>query len=121
MTEKTYKRKITEACRGVGTYKSEFDFVIADLARILEQRDKVWEQFTVKEKSRLVTSQKDKNGKTVKTKNPTLAIWFELNSQALERWKELGLTPAALKKLNSAAMENKKESALMTLFREAER
>lgn len=121
MTEKTYKTRIKEACQGVGTYKPEFDFVIGDLSRILEQRDKVWEQFNEKEKGQLTTTHTDKNGKTNKVKNPTFALWLELNTQALERWKELGLTPSALRKLNAAAMENKKESALMSLFKEVER
>ena len=45
-------------------------------------------------------------------KNPLLATWNELNTTALQYWRECGLTPASLKKLNESAMKQEKESSL---------
>ena len=33
-------------------------------------------------------------------KNPLLAVWDDLNKTALAYWRELGLTPAAYKKIS---------------------
>jgi hypothetical protein len=32
-------------------------------------------------------------------------VWQDLNTQALAYWRDLGLTPAGLKKLNEAALK----------------
>ena len=44
--------------------------------------------------------------------NPSLAVWNTLNTTALQYWRECGLTPASLKKLNEAAMKQEKGSSL---------
>ena len=38
---------------------------------------------------------------------------MDLDTQALAYWRDLGLTPAGLKKINEAAMKEKKRSALV--------
>ena len=44
----------------------------------------------------------NKNGSTNRVKNPLLALYNELNRDALSYWKELGLTPAGLRKIKDA-------------------
>ena len=45
-------------------------------------------------------------------KNPLLVLWDDLNKSALAYWRDLGLTPAGLKKLNEKAMQTPKKNAL---------
>ena len=40
-------------------------------------------------------------------KNPALVLWDDLNKSALAYWRDLGLTPAGLKKLNDDALKEK--------------
>jgi hypothetical protein len=42
-------------------------------------------------------------------KNPRLIVWQDLNTQALAYWRDMGLTPAGLKKLNDAALKAAKK------------
>ena len=77
-TLKGYREKIRKATRSVGTYKPEFEVVIARLAGYY-LRDKELDQIYSDEKDKLARSILD-----------------------LER--ELGLTPAALRRINEAAL-----------------
>jgi hypothetical protein len=36
-------------------------------------------------------------------------VWQDLNTQALAYWRDMGLTPAGLKKLNDAALKAAKK------------
>ena len=101
MTKKWWKRRIQAACEGVGTYKPENDPVIETLADILEKRDAVNKQYMHEGKIAIV-EHTNKNGSTNRVKNPLLALYNELNRDALSYWKELGLTPAGLRKIKDA-------------------
>ena len=46
-------------------------------------------------------------------KNPLLTLWMELNRDALAYWRELGLTPSGLKRLNESAMAGAKEQSAL--------
>lgn len=46
------------------------------------------------------------------TKNPLLVLWDDLNKSALAYWRDLGLTPAGLKKIDETAVRRKKTSSL---------
>ena len=46
-------------------------------------------------------------------KNPLLVLWMELNRDALAYWRELGLTPSGLKRLNESAMAGAKEQSAL--------
>ena len=43
-------------------------------------------------------------------KNPMLVLELDLNAQALAYWRDLGLTPAGLKKLNADVVKDKTTS-----------
>ena len=49
----------------------------------------------------------NKGGSTNHIQNPLLKLANELNRDALTYWKELGLTPAGLKRLNEKALDLK--------------
>lgn len=115
MKKRTWKTKLKKACKEAGTYKPYFDHVIDTLAEILEKRDEAMEAYNMDDDEKIVTEVTQKNG-TVKVKNPLVAIWEDLNKLALNYWRDLGLTPAGLKKLNEEAFlqaAEEKENPLM--------
>lgn len=111
MKKATWKKRITEACKAAGTYKPYFDHVIDTLAGIMEQRDEAQRLFE-DSGGRTVVLHTNKASAANIVKNPALVVVMELNAQALAYWRDLGLTPAGLKKIDEAAMKGKKRSAL---------
>ena len=109
MTAAQWKRKIKKATVDAGTYRNIFDAVIDTLSDVLEQRDSAKEQF-LKSGGNMVISYTNKGGATNPSKNPFMLAWDDLNSTALSYWRELGLTPAALRKMTgtTAPAEEKK-------------
>lgn len=59
-----------------------------------------------------VISHTNKGGNTNIVKNPALVMVMELNTQALSYWRDLGLTPSGLRKLNAEVIQTKNESNL---------
>lgn len=98
MTKNKWKNKIKKACDSAGVYKPEFDFIILELASILERRDEVEDLYQNTGGAPLV-KHTNKGGATNYEKNPLLVMWDNLNKSALAYWRDLGLTPAGLKKL----------------------
>lgn len=111
MTATQWKNRIVSATKGVGTYRKEFDAPIAALAAILEKRDTVEKEWQMNP----TTMTTYPNG--TQAKNPVLCLWDDLNKSALAYWRDLGLTPAGLKKINETAMKPQKKSALSDALR----
>ena len=111
MTKKTWKSYIKRACENAGTYWAFFDPVIDTLAGILEQRDMAQKVFD-KTGGEVIVLHTNKAGATNAEQNPALRLINDLNRDALAYWRDLGLTPAGLKKINEKAMQQKKRSAL---------
>lgn len=99
MKKRAWKTKIKKACVQAGTYKPFFDYTIDTLAGILEKRDEAAEILDDPEES-LIIEQTNKSGFTNQIKNPAYSVWDEQNKTALTYWRDLGLTPAGLKKIN---------------------
>ena len=108
MESKKWKNKIKKACREAGTYQPYFDHVIDTLAAILEKRDQAEDQY-IDSGSQPVIIHTNQGGNDNFVKNPCLVLWDELNKSALAYWRDLGLTPAGLKKLNEEALKEKSE------------
>lgn len=53
----------------------------------------------------LVIQHTNKAGAKNFVKNPFYMIWHEQNQMALTYWRDLGLTPSGLKKLNEEALQ----------------
>lgn len=118
MRKKSWKARIKNACIEAGTYRPFFDQVIDTLAGIMENRDKVQELYA-KSGSNPVVRYTNKAGETNPVKNPMMVILADLNTQALSYWRDLGLTPAGLKKINDQELKKKQgglEDALAGLL-----
>lgn len=103
---------IQQQMKMVGTYDVAFEPMIRTLADILEKRDTAFDEFQATGGNACVEYTSDRGSVNVK-KNPRLQIWMDLNTQALAYWRDLGLTPSGLKKLNEAALKSDgKNSAL---------
>lgn len=106
MERKKWKGKIEKACVDAGTYQKHFDYIIDTLAGILEKRDEAEEQFyATGGRPTIVYTNKAKEKNIVK--NPALTVYMDLNTQALAYWRDLGLTPSGLKKINGDSLTAK--------------
>ena len=103
MKKQSWKGRITAACEEAGTYQPGFEAIIETLADILEQRDSAYKQF-VKEGAHAVVEHTSDRGAVNAKINPLLTVWDTLNKTALAYWKELGGTPAGLKKITNDAL-----------------
>ena len=99
MKKADWKRAIVKKCQSIGTYKPEFTPVINHLACLMEESDNVMKQYRAEGSKPLIEKKSDR-GAVNKAKNPLLTTWEDLNRDALAYWRDLGLTPAGLKKLN---------------------
>ena len=103
LTKLQWKRRITACTKEAGTYREYFDHVIETLAGIMEARDfaeKKW----IEDGKETVVEHTNKNGATNLVKHPALVVINDMNRDALAYWRDLGLTPAGLKKINEEAM-----------------
>ena len=103
--------EIRAACQGLGTYREEFDPAIWALAKVEEERDSAWEEFDAEGGIRIVTTV-NKAGAEYRQQNPSYTVWLNLVAESRSQRRELGLTPAGLKKLREDAMKAPKKSAL---------
>lgn len=112
MTTDQWKRTIKSKTKAMGTYQKAFDDAIDALAKILSERDEVYQQYVDQGSAALVEKVSDR-GAVNMVKNPLLAIWTELNRDALTYWRDLGLTPAGLKRINESAMQKKEKGSAL--------
>ena len=112
-TEKGFRDKIRRACRGVGTYKEEFETLIGRLAEVYQRMQMAQAEFK-KSGGQIIVKRTNKAGAPIWVKNPLLQELDFLQKTALEIEKELGLTPAALKKINESAMAPAEEQDPLT-------
>lgn len=101
MNKRYWKTRIKKACIEVGTYQKPFDAVIETLAGILEQRDQALEEFETERE--LIVNHVTKTGAVNREQNPIVRLLNDYNRDALAYWRDLGLTPAGLKRINDAA------------------
>lgn len=98
MKAKSWRTKIKKLCVAAGTYQPYFDATITALAEVLEKRDAAEEQYRASGANPIV-AYTNKGGATNPTRNPMLALWMDLQSDALRYYETLGLTPAGRNKL----------------------
>lgn len=102
-TEKGFREKIRKDLIASGLYREEFERIIWRLAELYVRMQKTRALYQEDGGKPIITSV-NKAGAEYYTKNPYLQELDFLQKTALELEKELGLTPAALKKINEAAM-----------------
>lgn len=101
-----YKLKVISDMERVGTYHSSFDGTINMYCSMLEEYDKIQEQF-IKTGSLIVIKHTNKFGATNLVDNPIYKNMERLRKDLIMYAKELGLTPSGLtprelKRLNNA-------------------
>ena len=111
MNADKWENRIKEQCVEIGTYRPQFDDVITTLAMTLQKRDEVAELLD-RIGEELVTT--CRNGYTVK--NPLLGMFSDLNKEAVGYWRELGLTPSGLKKINEESFKKEKKKEVNSLL-----
>ena len=120
MNKATWKKKIKAACIEAGTYRPFFDDLINTLAGVLERRDECERQYEESGEG-MTIERTNKAGFTTMVKNPTMVFYDDFCKTALSYWKELGLTPSQLKRINDESFAKEKEekqgNSLMALLR----
>ena len=116
MEKSAWVERITASAVSAGTYRPFFDDVIDTLADILERRDIAREQFA-DSGGNILVNHTNKAGATNIEQNPALRMVNDLNRDALAYWRDLGLTPAGLKRIDEQSMKQRKKSALAEALR----
>ena len=106
-----WKSRIKKAMVQVGTWNASFDDAADTLADILERRDVALQEFLDEGGKATFEHISDRGAVNIK-KNPRLQVWQDLNAQALAYWRDLGLTPAGLKRIDEDSMKQRKKSTL---------
>lgn len=119
MKKKTWKSRIKSACTQAGTYRPFFDHVIDELAGILERRDAALDAFN-KTGGSVIVKHTNKNGSTNLEQNPALRLANDLNRDALAYWRDLGLTPAGLKRLNENLLKQEEKRSFADVLNDLE-
>lgn len=120
MKASQWKKKIVKAMKDIGTYNKSFDQAVDTLAYILERRDDAQIYFDEHGGNPIVIHT-NKGGADNPDTNPALKLIMNLNSQALTIWRDLGLTPAGLKKINDEALKEKKVNTLDSILSSLEK
>lgn len=108
MDKVKWRERIKQASIDAGTYRPYFDSIIDTLAEIMETRDDA-RRIYYESGGETVVEYTNKGGATNYVKNPALVIVDDMNKIALAYWKELGLTPAGLKRINETALKGAKD------------
>lgn len=116
MTQKEWHSAIEQYCEAAGTYRPFFNEVIDTLAGILERRDEALRQFEVSG-GHVIVAHTNKAGATNLEQNPALRAINDMNRDALAYWRDLGLTPAGLKKIDEQALKGQKKSGLSEILK----
>ena len=111
MKKATWKAKIKAATEEAGTYRPYFDHIIDTLAGIMELRDDAQKRFEASGGATVVL-QINVKGNEYLAKNPALVVIDDMNKTALQYWRDLGLTPAGLKRIDEQAMKGRKKNEL---------
>lgn len=111
MDAKGWRKKIRKATETVGTYQESFDEVINTLADLLAERDRVYDKYIEEGAEPLVLVTSDRGQENMRD-NPLLTTWRSINRDVLQYWRDLGLTPAGLKKIMDDSMKQPEASAL---------
>jgi len=101
----------------LGIYKPEFEHAINGLANALCEQDKVSALFE-KSGGQIIIKHTNKAGATNAAKNPFYLALETLRQDILAYSRELGLTPAALKKINESELKGKKVTGISKVLRE---
>lgn len=108
-TADDYKKDIVRKMKSVGTYNISFQHSIDVLSRTLYDYEIAVKNFE-SSGSHIIVKHTNKNGSTNVVKNPLYLAIEKLRDDVLSYSRELGLTPAGLKRINEQGMTPEKKS-----------
>ena len=112
-----YIKEIKRKMRAVGTYNISFSYTIEVLAKVLVDYQTTVETFE-KTGGHIVIKHTNKNGSTNIVKNPLYLVLEKLRDDIMTYSRELGLTPAGLKRINQDGNKPEKKSNLEMILSE---
>lgn len=112
-----YIKEIKRKMRAVGTYNISFNYTIEVLAKVLVDYQTTIETFE-KTGGHIVIKHTNKNGSTNLVKNPLYLALEKLRDDIITYSRELGLTPAGLKRINQDGNKPEKKSNLEMILSE---
>lgn len=115
-----YIKEIKRKMRAVGTYNISFSYTIEVLAKVLVDYQTTVETFE-KTGGNIVIKHTNKNGSTNIVKNPLYLALEKLRDDIITYSRELGLTPAGLKRINDKGNEPAKKSTLASVLSELDK
>ena len=118
MKKEEWITKIKAACEEAGTYRPFFDDLIATLAGVLERRDECEAQYMASGEG-MTIERTNKAGFTTFVKNPAMVFYDDFCRTALSYWKELGMTPAGLKRLKDETFKKEEQAGGLKKLLEA--
>lgn len=117
MTQDDYKKDIIKKMKSLNVYKAEFEHAINGLARALADMERTIELFD-KSGGQIMIKHTNKAGATNAVKNPFYLAIETLRKDIMDYSRELGLTPASLKRINESAIKQAKPSSLAAALKE---
>ena len=118
---KRYRQQIVKQLEALHIYKPEFSLTINVYAETLAERDRIYKQY-VDEGAQPVIEKVSDRGARNTGKNPLLQAWTDLSELCRKLSNELGLSPAALKRLSDQKVTPpKQQSPLEKVIEEFEK
>lgn len=120
MTAKKWKDRLTKQLIIDGSLIASFETTLTILCEVLEERDHVYKAYLEDGQRPTIIFTTDRGAENPKP-NPLLRQWQELNTTALQYLRDLGLTPAGLRKLQGQLQTQKPQpDALEDFMKEFE-
>ena len=98
MTKEEWKKIIEDQICFDKSNIASFQTTIIILAEMLEERDRIYKAYVDTGAEPVVTFKSDRGAENLK-QNPLLRQWQEINTAVLAYLRDLGITPAGLRKL----------------------
>ena len=99
-----------------GCFSEHSGVINLGLAGIMAARDAAEEKYEASG-AQPVVKHTNQGGNTNIVKNPVLVLVMELQAQALAYWRDLGLTPAGLKRIDEKAVKAQKKNTMAEAFK----
>ena len=117
MNKEEWKSQIESQIKIDPDYISSFNTTITILSEILEERDRVHVEYLNSGAHPVIEFTSDRGAVNLKP-NPLLRQWNELNTTALAYLRDLGITPAGLRKLQGQLPKNEVKKTFAEEFNE---
>lgn len=116
MTERQYLYDIKRKCRALETWRDEFERTVKRLSKIYCRIDAV-EKLFAESGGEYIVEHVNNKGNANAARNPYIAELDILYDQALTYERELGLTAAALRKINETALKSRDDSPMAGMLK----